>query len=237
MATTSFRLMGFNILGVRFSSKVSWLLRRPRIVKRASRVFNDVDTDFASIYTFLECRQYEADYLKAELGWTDSLSSPLGCTIGIRGGWKFGKHWVVPIDTAHDALIAEVTRDGVTVNVIAAHLPPFNTAAAHKARQAAFRKVSNFMYGWKDPSVWYLDANWRDTFEAFAQSLGWTSTRTNAKVKLRANYRTNGPFKAGKNIDYVLVRNGSGVSVGSYRVLEGWGSDHHSITNQLVASR
>ena len=91
MATTSFRLMGFNILGVRFSSKVSWLLRRPRIVKRASRVLNDVDTDFASIYTFLECRQYEADYLKAELGWTDSLSSPLGCTIGIRGGWKFGK--------------------------------------------------------------------------------------------------------------------------------------------------
>ena len=84
MATTSFRLMGFNILGVRFSSKVSWLLRRPRIVKRASRVLNDVDTDFASIYTFLECRQYEADYLKAELGWTDNLSSPLGCTIGIR---------------------------------------------------------------------------------------------------------------------------------------------------------
>lgn len=81
MATTSFRLMGFNILGVRFSSKVSWLLRRPRIVKRASRVFNDVDTDFASIYTFLECRQYEADYLKAELGWTDSLRA----------------HWVAPL--------------------------------------------------------------------------------------------------------------------------------------------
>ena len=237
MATTTFRLTGFNVLGVRFSTKLSWLARRASVAKRASRVLNDTQEAYASVYTFLECRSYEAEYLKGKLGLTGTISSPLGCTIGVRGGWTFGRHWVVPIDVAHDALIVEVSREGVTVNVIVAHLPPFNTTTARKARQAAFRKVNAFVAGWKDPSVWYLDANWRNTFEAFASTMGWVSTRTNAAKKIRSNYQTNGVFKPGANIDYVLVRAGSGVKVNSYRVLKGWGSDHHAITVQLTAGK
>lgn len=237
--STTFRLMGFNVLGTRFSTKASWLLRRKNIVKRASRVKNDVTEDYASIYAFLECRAYEMEYLGSELKLTGHISSPLGCSVGVRGDWVLGRHWVVPIDRAHDALVVEATRDGVTINVIVAHLPPFNTQSAQKAREAAFRKVSDFVDGWQDSCIWYLDANWRTTFEAFAARYGWASSRTKAAFKLRSDYRTNGMFIKGRNIDYVLYKPGnrstSKVAPLGYRVLKGWGSDHHAITTQFTA--
>lgn len=219
---TDFRFVFWNIWGSRHTSYWSWMTRRAKVANRMRHVLNDTAAAKASVYACVECGGAEASYLAKKLGYL-YIASPRYSAIIHHKDWKRGRYWVWNIDSAHDILCVELTRDGVRMNFVAMHLPPdLNGVDRTAARKRAFQILVDKTKGWKDPFVVGLDANWADTFEKYALSKGFASVRGSNPS----------PTKGKKIIDYVLVRNSA--SRRWYTVLKGDGSDHNMVSTGLT---
>ena len=218
--STDFRVATFNVLAQRFSG--SWNSRRATVAKRLRNVLPGSTPAKASIYLLTECYASEASYLAAHLRL--SVVRNLGSTIAYAPSWKLGRVWRLGwLGDTHGAIIAELSREGVTINAVASHLPPFVWRA--KYRRQCLERLTQFMKGWTDPTVIGGDFNWRG-MEPSAAKLGYRSARVGPEM------RTSGAYDRGRAIDYVLT---SRMAVRRFNVLPGWGSDHHLVSTSLTA--
>lgn len=220
MSATAFRVAAYNVLAQRFSG--TWNSRRATVAKRLGRVLDNEQQAKASVYMLTECYHSETEYL------TDQLNCQavrhLGSTVAFASSWKLGRVWKLTwLGDTHGAIIAELKRDGVTINAVASHLPPFAWRA--KYRRQCLARLAGFMAGWTDPTVIGGDFNWRG-MEATAAKLGLASARIGDELT------TNGTLRKGRAIDYVLTRR---MGVRRFNVLPGWGSDHHMLSVSLTA--
>lgn len=238
-----FRLVSWNILGRRFDTTKTWVARRPLVISRLKRVLDDTTTAKASILVLTECSATEAAELGKALGM--NRVSYLYTTILYSSAWKLGGTWTIENNPGtHGTLIAELTRDGRTINVVASHFPPGAGRAAKRKRLAA--ALTAKAKGWNDPTLWAGDFNSSSRVEAQVLELGWASTRKSATSRTRADYRTvtslkSAPFQKGSPLDYVFVRK---VTAKSYRLMRAVdpaalpkvrpASDHHPITIQCT---
>ena len=218
--STAFRVATFNVLAQRFSG--SWNSRRATVAKRLRNVLPGSTPAKASIYLLTECYATEEAFITRTLGLNSVRHR--GSTIAYAPSWKLGRVWRLDwLGQTHGAIIAELSRDGVTINAVASHLPPFAWRA--KYRRQCLDRLAGFMKGWADPTVIGGDFNWRG-MEPSAAKLGYRSARVGREQ------RTSGAYGPGQAIDYVLTRN---MAVRRFQVLPGWGSDHHMLSVSLTA--
>lgn len=219
--TTEFRATAFNVLGSRFSSVASWKARRPQVVRRLSRVLSDAVKNKASVNLLTECYASDADYLGPALGL--ETFTHRGSTIAYHPDWDLGRVWRLDwLGTTHGALIAELSRDGVRINAIASHFPPFASRARYRAQ--CLQRLADFTKSWRDPILLGGDFNWKGMAPT-ASALGFRPASLTGVA-------TTGKLAKGKAIDYMLVRN---MSVRRTATLTGWGSDHHMLSASLTA--
>ena len=217
---TEFRVAAFNVLANRFSR--TWPDRRSEVARRLAHVKGPATVAKASINLLTECYAGEADYLAGALKL--ATVRHCGSTIAYAKSWRLGRTWRLNwLGDTHGAIIAELKRDGVTINAVASHLPPFAWRA--KYRRQCLERLTQFMKGWTDPTVIGGDFNWRG-MEAPAAKLGLASARIGDELT------TNGTLRKGRAIDYVLTRR---MGVRRFDVLPGWGSDHHMLSVSLTA--
>ena len=243
----NFRLVSWNILGRRFDTTGTWAKRKQQVINRLRYMLDDTTPASASVLVLTECGATEAAELGKALGmkhmtylFTSILYSP-AWTVG--GTWKLTNR-----KGTHGTLIAEMKRDGRTVNVVATHLPPKLSAAGERKRLVAalLAKAAK----WNDPTIWAGDFNSTTAVEAqiLAAKPGWQSARRSATTLVNAEFSTKTTLKAakltkGRPIDYVFTRK---VTARSYRVLRAAdpiglvtgfvrvASDHHAIGLQLT---
>lgn len=221
MSGTEFRLATFNVLANRFS-KGTWSKRRPEVVRRLRRVLDNSQAAGASVLLLTECYATEASDLAQALGMRAVRN--LGSTILYGKSWRLGRVWRLGwLGDTHGAVIAELSRDGVTINAASTHMPPFNWRAGY--RRQCLARLAGFVDGWRDPTVLGGDFNWRG-MEPAAARLGFRSARLGLEMT------TTGKLRPGRAIDYVLTRR---MAVRGWRVLPGWGSDHHMLSASLTA--
>jgi len=230
-----FRVVSFNVEGARWGGgRAAWLRRLPHVVARIRRCLDDSTPANPSIILATECGVMEAADLRKALGAGWKSTTFLYSTI-LYKGWTIGKRWVKTWNKGtHGAVIAELKRDGLTVNAVCSHLPPFVWRA--KMRKRCIAQLASFLKGWKDPIVIGGDFNWRSSLESYAAMLGFKSARLTAMTKVNAGYRTNLGWGMGSAIDYILTR---GLTVRGYVVMRRWNpvthstaSDHHMVTVQ-----
>lgn len=234
----AFRLAAWNVLGRRFDYAKTWPTRLPLVLNRLRRVLDDTTQDSASVLVLTECAEAEAVEIGAALKMRHL--SYLHTSILWTPSWTLGDHWPVEnLAGTHGTLIAELHRDGRTINVVASHLPPGATPSRIARRRRLTKALHARAKGWSDPTVWGGDLNSSTAVEKLATSLGWKSARVAAATRLRADYGTAGTWGKGKRLDYLLTLHG--VAIRSYRVLRGadpatgaQASDHHLITTQLT---
>ena len=221
MTAVEFRVAAFNVLANRFSR--TWADRRSEVARRLTHVKGPATLAKASINLLTECYAGEADYLAGALNV--ATVRHCGSTIAYAKSWRLGRTWRLNwLGDTHGAIIAELTRDGVTINAVASHLPPSNVAEV-TYRWHCLDRLAKFLHGWKDPTIIGGDFNWRG-MESRAAALGLRSARTGPEMA------TTGTLRKGQAIDYVLTRN---MSVRRFQVLPGWGSDHHLLSVSLTA--
>lgn len=221
---TEFRAAVFNVLGSRFSTQSSWKSRRPQVVRRLAHVLPDGSKAKASINLLTECYASDAGYLGPKLNL--ATITHRGSTIAYHRDWKLGRVWRLDwLGVTHGAVIAELSRDGVRINAVASHLPPFTSRARY--REQCMRRLASFMAGWRDPILIGTDANWRG-MSPFGATLGLV----NAGRRNPTEMATTGALRKGQAINYALVRN---MNVRRFDTLPGWGSDHHMLSVSLTA--
>lgn len=229
MTATPFRLSHLNIYGSRFTSAADWLKRRDQVAKRLIRTLDDATEATSSIYTLNECTASEAEWLAGKLGGGFKAVNYQSVSILYGKAWTLAGTQKVPFTSAHGAIVTQMQREGHTINISSAHLNPHPWNQT--LRENSMKKLAAALKAQPHPTVIGGDFNWFTGFEKYAASLGYQSARRVAPVKTRDNYRTHGTFKVGNPIDFVLL---NGIEARSYRLLEGWGSDHHMITTQLT---
>lgn len=236
---TEVRAVVFNCWGGRWGGgRTAWLKRLPRVKERIQHALDDITAAGPSIVMATELSAQEAKDLCAALGEGWESKTYLYSSI-LYKGWKPGRSWSLTWNKGtHGTIVLELTRDGVTINVAATHLPPFSWRA--NVRKRCMDDLAKFFKGWKDPVLMGGDFNWRKTLEAYAAKLGFDSVRVKATNKIRADYRTNGGWGVGTQVDYAFTQRMKKVR--GYRVLRGWhpnthqvASDHNMITVQVTA--
>lgn len=233
----SFRAVTINCWGGRWGGgSKAFAKRLPRLVARIRRSLNDTTNAAPSIVLATELSASEARALCAALGPGWRHVTYLYSSI-LYKGWLIGRKWSLTWNRGtHGAIICELSRDGLTINAISTHLPPFAWRA--KVRRQCMDRLAAFLRGWRDPVLIGGDFNWRSTLESHAAKLGFVSARVQASTRIRPTYRTNGAWKPGTQIDYILSR---GLILRGYRVLRGWhpvkrtkATDHHMATVQAT---
>ena len=219
--STEFRVTAYNVLADRFSR--NWASRRDDVVRRLAHVKGPASVAKASVNLLTECYAGEARFIATKLNL--STVTNCGSTIAYDKSWRLGRVWRLGwLGTTHGAIIAELSRDGVTINAVASHLPPSNVAEA-SYRGRCLTRLATFLHGWKDPTLIGGDFNWRG-MEPTARRLGLVSARIGPEMT------TTGALKQGRAIDYVLTRK---VAIRRFQVLPGWGSDHHMLSLSCTA--
>lgn len=236
---TDVRAVVLNCWGARWGGgRKAWLKRLPRLKERIQHSLNDLVQAGPSIVMATELSALEAKELCAALGEGWAFKNYLYSTV-LYKGWKPGRSWSLTWNKGtHGTIVVELTRDGQTINVAATHLPPFSWRA--NVRKRCMRQLSAFFDGWKDPVLMGGDFNWRNTLESYAAKLGFDSVRVKATNKIRSDYRTNGGWGPGSQIDYAFTQRMKKVR--GYRVLRGWhpatheiATDHNMLTVQVTA--
>ena len=219
--STEFRVTAFNVLADRFSR--TWKSRCSQVALRLAHVKGPATVAKASINLLTECYAGEARYLAQSLNLT--TVTHCGSTIAFDKSWTLRRKWPLTwLGTTHGAIIAELTRDGVTINAVASHFPPPSVTEVSYRRRCLDR-LGTFLDGWKDPTVVGGDFNWRGMAPAAAKH-GLRNTLIGTEMA------TTGPLRAGAAIDYILVRK---MAVRRQQTLTGWGSDHHMLSVSLTA--
>ena len=234
---THFRAVILNCQGSRWGGgRAAWLRRKPNVVARIQRSLGDDLLSSPSIVVATELSDAEAKELCAALGPSWEYVNTLYSSV-LFTGWEPGRIWEKTWNAGtHGMVVVELSRGGKRINVAATHLPPFAWRAAARKRQVKY--ISDFFAGWSDPILIGGDFNWRKTLESYASSLGFKSARQVAEAAVNREYRTNGGWGTGSQIDYAFVKS---IRVRSYRVLRGWNpitrataSDHNMITIQAT---
>lgn len=223
---TDFRAVTFNVQAQRFSN--TWTKRRDKVAARLSHVLLDPSQNApgkASVALLTECYATEASYLADRLNMTPVRH--LGSTILFADSWRLGRvWWHTWHEGSHGAVIAELSRDGVTINAAATHTPP-PVVFSQPARINCFSRLVTILGGWKDPTLIGGDLN-QTGLASNARLAGYASTQQSA-TELRTH---GGTLRKGKAIDYLFTRRMGHRWAG---VLTGWGSDHHMISAGLRA--
>ena len=109
--------------------------RKPRVLARLRRVLNDTDDAKASVLVLTECGAAEAAELATDLGLKHVTY--LFTSVLYSAAWSLGSTWRIENNPGtHGTLIAELSREGRTVNVVASHFPPGISRAAKRKRLA-----------------------------------------------------------------------------------------------------
>lgn len=204
------KIAHLNVLGARFSSPASWADRR-------AAVRDLLAATGADVVTLCECYGREDAYLSEQLGMRRIVKA---AGVVILARVPAGRTWMVPLDSYHAGVIAEITKDGQTYNVAAAHLLPSKTSTS-TARRAQLAKITGFMAGWSDPTILAGDLNDADAGV-------WL---TAAGYKLPSQPQTMPGFDHGP--DYLAAK---GTTLHDLAVIKtGPASDHNGLTGHTPA--
>ena len=224
--TVEFRAVTFNIRANRFSG--NWGKRREAVHRRLTHVLADGEESTASLYLLTECYADEAKYLARQLGL--KYKRHLGCTLLYNKSWTVRNTWTRTWhgDT-HGALIVELIRDDVVINVVVNHTPSAASGFTDKKKTDTLKNLFRIMSDWKDPTIVGGDMNMKG-MTAVAKKYGFASVQPNPPKELKT-MGLGGP-KPGLAIDYLFHRK---MDTRWLRMLTGWGSDHHLIAAGLRA--